>query len=401
MERHHRAAKQNSTNRGTYSAGSIVPKPRTAQNVSPPASTSGTVVSPSKTNKSSKKGKEKAVESVVEPETDEEERVAPRRRRPLSVREKILKNYPNYFKKQYADKAKRDRQAALAAEESSAANDTETITTTKPAKIPASKKSAPTKRTPAATKSTKSSTIQDGKIKKAANVKKQPQKSKRKHRPADYGYETVPDDSDDGEKQRDTIAKLRETIDRHARWCHDNATTEPEEDEAEENDEDAEVEEDQSNAESDEGEEDTQPPKTKQTKQTATTKPPTSKAASSKKIRFEHPDLLKEREETSDGAEANDGAESEVPEADESEDEGEADIAAATTEINSDEELSSLDNDKFGQLKEAHEQEQNDLNRQATDLSSDKDAGSPKRKGADLESGKGEKEPAKKQRRST
>lgn len=189
--------------------------------VTPIAAPSDSMVSPSKTTKSprkSAKGKDKAVDSDVDPETDDEGRVAPSRR-PKSARQTALEKDPKAFLRRQVEKSKRERQAALAAEESSAANDTETKSTTKPAKKSATKKSAPTKRTPAATKSSEPSTIQDGKIAEGAKAKKQPEKPKRDHRKKEFGYETVPDDSDDGEKQRDTIAKLRETINRHARWC--------------------------------------------------------------------------------------------------------------------------------------------------------------------------------------
>lgn len=55
---------------------------------------------------------------------------------------------------------------------------------------------------------------------------KQPDKRNvRKHRPVDWialGYESVPDDSENDEekkKTKDGIAKLRETVNRHAKWC--------------------------------------------------------------------------------------------------------------------------------------------------------------------------------------
>ena len=175
------------------------------------------MVPSSKTNTPSKKnakGKEKVVDSDVSPESDEERRVAPRQR-PNTIRQKILANNPNYFTKQLADKAKRDRQAAVSAESSSADDGTESKTTSKPARKSATKKPAA-----AATKSSKSSTIQNGNITKSTKVKKQPQKAKREHRTSEYGYEMVPDDSEDfGAGKSKTIAKLRETIDRHARWC--------------------------------------------------------------------------------------------------------------------------------------------------------------------------------------
>ena len=127
---------------------------------------------------------------------------------------------------------------------------------------------------------------------------------------------------------------------------------------------------------------------------------PTSKVASSKKARFETLDLSNEQEETPDGMEATNDSESQGSKADESEDEEEAEKAAAATKIDSDEPLSSLDDEKVERLKEAHEYEQNDINKQTIDLSSDEDTSSQKRKRADLESGQGKKMPAKKQRHS-
>jgi hypothetical protein len=398
------------------------------------------VVSPNKTNKSPKKtakGKGKAVGSDVGPDTDEEGRVAPSRR-PLTARQGTFQKNSNYYKNLQADKARRERQAAFSAEHPLSDEDAEPKTTTKPKKEPASKKPAPKKAAPAATKSSASSTIQDGRIKKAANVKNQPQRPKRNRDVVDYGNESVSDASDEEQLENKTTATLRETVDRHARWCpfvrinkklhrmyrkaklrglpdyeDNNETTEPEEVHDEDDDTEAESEEDESDAKSVDGE-DTHASKKKPTAkktvtkkpalkkgtagEAATTKALTLKAASSKKAKF---DLPEEREESSDGREANNDSETEATEPDESEDDDGAMAAAATAAaFDSDEQLSSLDDDKVEQLQEAHEHEQKDLNEQASDPSSNKDAVSQKRR-ADLEAGQGKMEPAKKQRRST
>jgi hypothetical protein len=136
-------------------------------------------VSASKTKESPKKtakGKGKAVDSDVDdvdPETDEEGLIAPSRRRP-SIRQRILANNRNCFKQQQAAKSKRDRLAALAAEGPSPDEDMEQNKSTKPKKEPASKKSIPKKEAPAATKSSKSSTVQNGSIVKSSKAKAQP-----------------------------------------------------------------------------------------------------------------------------------------------------------------------------------------------------------------------------------
>jgi hypothetical protein len=178
---------------------------------------------------------------------------------------------------------------------------------------------------------------------------------------------------------------------------------------------------DQSAAEIDDGEEDVQPSRKSQSKpaakkaapkkgalkkaaagETATTKASTSKAASSKKAGFEKLDLSKEQVETPGVVEANNVSQSEGSEADESEDEDEdgADVTAAATALVSDEELSTLDDDKVEELHEAHEHEQMALDKQATGPPSDKDIGSQKPKSADLESVQDKQESAKKQKRS-
>lgn len=398
------------------------------------AGTSGTVISPSKTDKSPKKiakDKGKAIDSDVDLDDDDEGRVSSRRH-PSSARQEILAKDPNYFKKRQAAKAKADLQATLRADHTTDATDTETEPKTKPAKktvdrppttgkLPNAKKPGP-----AASRSTKpkAATIQNGTITKQAEAKKQQEKPKRKHRKADYGYESVPEESDEEAGNRNTIAKLRETIDRHARWCpfvqlnkklhgvhrrvkrlemleseDDNATTEPEEGD----DEDADPEEEQSDAEADDGEEAQPPKKTQSTpagkkaapkkRKAAAEKASATKVASSKELTF---DLSKDQDETSNGMQANDDSETE---ANKPKDNTRADMAAtaAATVLDSDE-LSSLDDGKVEQLQQAHEHEQQDLNKQADDSMPGEDASNQKAKRADVGGGQGEKEPTKKQR---
>ena len=396
------------------------------------------MLSPSKTDSSPKKnakGKGKAVGSDVDLDDDEEEgRVAPSRR-PSSARQEIIAKDPKYFRKQQAAKAKADRQATLRADDATDAMETEPETKTKPARKPASQPPAmnkssttskrPTTKTsgPAASRSTKAATIQKGNITKPTKAKNQPKESKRKHRKVDYDYDSVPDGSDEEAGKSNTIAKLRETIDRHARWCpfvllnkklhrthrrvkrletsdseEDDAIAEPEED----GDEDAGPEVDQSDAESDEVE-DVQPSKKTQSKpnakkvalkQTALKKGKAHvEAASSKEVTF---DLSNEQDETPGGMQPNDDSESEGNQPGNEDEIDKAAITAATVlTLDSDEELSSLDESKVEQLQEAHKHEQQDLNKQADDSMASKQRG----KRADVEAGQGENEPTKKQRR--
>lgn len=75
----------------------------------PIAAPSDTMVSPSKTTKSprkSAKGKDKAVDSDVDPETDDGGRVAPSRR-PKSARQTALEKYPKTFLRRQVEKSKR------------------------------------------------------------------------------------------------------------------------------------------------------------------------------------------------------------------------------------------------------------------------------------------------------
>jgi len=61
-------------------------------------------------------------------------------------------------------------------------------------------------------------------------------------------------------------------------------------------------------------------------------------------------------------------------------------------------ELSSLDDGKVEQLQQAHEHEQQDLNKQVDDSMPGEDASNQKAKRADVGGGQGEKKPTKKQR---
>lgn len=396
---------------------------------------SAAMVSPSKPDSSPKKnakGKGKVVGSDVGLDNDEEGRVAPSRR-PSSVRQEIIAKDPKYFRKQQAAKAKADLQATLRAGDATGATDTEPETKTKPARKPASQPPAmnkssttskrPTTKTsgPAASRSTKAATIQKGNITKPTKVKE----SKRKHRKVDYDYDSVPDESDEEAGKSKTIAKLRETIDRHARWCpfvrlnkklhrthrrvkrletsdseEDDAIAEPEED----GDEDAVPEVDQSDAESDEVE-DVQPSKKTQSKpnakkvaskQTVLKKgKAAAEAASSKEVAF---DLSNEQDETPGGMQPNDDSDIEANQP-ESEDGNDMAAVPAVITLDSDEELSSLDESKVEQLQEAHEHEQQDLNKQADDSAPGRDASKQKGKRVDVEAGEGMEGPIKKQRR--
>ncbi|GAB7328109.1 hypothetical protein MBLNU13_g00146t1 [Cladosporium sp. NU13] len=434
-----RAAKEHSTTRGAYNTASIMPKPKTDTSASALAGTSGTVMSPSKTDKSPKKvakGKGKAVDSDVNLDDNEEGRVASRRRS-SSARQEILAEDRNYFKEQQAVKAKADLQATHKADDTTGSTDAEPETITKPARNPANRRttakkppvankpSTARKSGPAVSRSTNSATIQNGNIVNPTKAKKQQEKPKRKHRKADYGYESVPAESDKEAGNRNTIAKLRESIDRHARWCpfvqlnkklhgvhrsvkrlemlgseDDNAATEP----VEGGDEDADPEEYHSDAQSAQPSKNTHSnpagnkvaPKQAALRKgrAASTNALAAKAASSKEVTF---DLSKEQDETSVGMQANNDTETE---ANKSEDNNRAEMAAtaAATVLDSDEELSSLDDGQVEQLQEAHEHEQQDLNMQADDSMPGEDASNQKGKRADVEAGQGKKGPTKKQR---
>ena len=201
------------------------------------ASASTTTKSPTK----GAKGKGKAAGSDVDPEDDEEGRVAPSRRLE-EARQELYKKSSKFRERVQAEEAERELEALFAevSDESDAGTETATgpareVASTAPApdkpstanKPPtgtkpstANKPSTTNKGGQAASRTTKTATIQNGNITRVAKAKKQPEKPKRKHRKVGYAYESVPDDSDDsddGQKQRDTVAKLRETIDRHAR----------------------------------------------------------------------------------------------------------------------------------------------------------------------------------------
>lgn len=403
------------------------------------AGTSAAMVYPSKPDSSPKKnakGKGKAVGSDIDLDDGEEGRVAPSLR-PSSARQEIIAKDPKYFRKQQSAKAKADLQATLMEGDATDATETEPETKTKPARKPATRPPAtnkssttsklPTAKTPrpAASRSTKAATIQKGNITKSTKAKKQPENSKRKHRKLDYDYESVPDESDEEAGKSETIAKLSETIDRHARWCpyvrlnkklhrvhrrvkrletsdseEDNAIAEPEED----GDEDAGPEVDQSDDEDDDGE-GVQPLKKTQSKPNAKKVAPkqtalkkgkaAAEAASSKEVAF---DLSNEQDETLGGMQSNDDSDTEAnkPESDDGTDM--AAVAAVIT-LDSDEELSSLDESKVEQLQGAHEHEQQDMNKQADDSAPGRDASKQKGKRVDVEAGEGMEGSTKKQRR--
>lgn len=402
------------------------------------------MVSPSTTTKSPKKitkGKGKVVDYDDGPEDDEKGPIAPSRRLESAILE-LIKKDRNFFMRLQAEKAKRDREAMSRAAHATDGSSTEAGTITGPARqltntAPVTSTAPTASRPPTASKATKSSAIQGGTIVKSTKAKKQPQKSKRKHRKVDYAYESVPDESDEETGNRNTIAKLRETIDRHARWCPfvqihkklhkthrrtkrlELSDSEDEDDEPEEVndvDDDVESEGDESDAESDDGE-DAQPSKTKQPKQTAkktvpknaapkkaatgraaSGKAPAPKATSGKGAKSQDSDLSKVQDETPGNVEASDHSEDDASEEDQSRREHGVDTSAEAHV--SDDELSSWSDDEVEQLLEAHEREQIFLDKQATDTSSGKDKNNQKRKLTDLGPGLGEEERTVKKRHS-
>jgi hypothetical protein len=172
------------------------------------------------TKKKETKDKGKAI--AVDTSSDEDDgvdEIPARSRHPQSVRLTLLQNDRRYFLKIQAKKAKQDRKVAAAVDDPSSAEDELPVSTTVNKKPVPQKPRAPKK--PAAPRKTAATrpTVQNGNLTKS--TKAQPAgKPERKHRPADYKYETVPEESDDpGPKKNNTIAKLRETVDSHARWC--------------------------------------------------------------------------------------------------------------------------------------------------------------------------------------
>jgi hypothetical protein len=178
------------------------------------------------TKKKETKDKGKAIDNDESDEdegsvdTEVEQHVPALSRRSKPVRTTLLQKDPKYFLKIQAKKAKQDRKAAAAADELSDAEVGSPAFTAATAKPPAPQKGRAPKK-PAAPRKTAAAkpTIQNGSI--AKGTKAQPAgKKARRHREADYQFEPVPDSSDDEPPNKhNTIAKLRETIDRHADWC--------------------------------------------------------------------------------------------------------------------------------------------------------------------------------------
>jgi hypothetical protein len=183
-------------------------------------------VSAPETKKKETKDKGKAIDNDESDEDEDsvddevEKHVPAHSRRSESVREILLQTDRRYFLKIQAKKAKQDRKAAAAADDLSDAEDDLPAFTAATAKPPVPQKGRAPKK-PAAPRKTAAGkpTIQNGSI--AKGTKAQPAgKKARRHREADYHYESVPDSSDDEPPNKhNTIAKLRETIDRHADWC--------------------------------------------------------------------------------------------------------------------------------------------------------------------------------------
>jgi hypothetical protein len=159
-------------------------------------------------------------EDEASADTEVEQHVPAHSRRSESVRQALFQQDHKYFLKIQAKKAKQDRKAAAAADELSDAEDELPAFTAATAKPPVPQKGRAPKK-PAAPRKTATAkpTIQNGSI--AKGTKAQPAgKKARRHREADYQFEPVPDLSDDEPPNKhNTIAKLRETIDRHADWC--------------------------------------------------------------------------------------------------------------------------------------------------------------------------------------
>lgn len=173
------------------------------------------------------------------------------------MRQNILENDPKYFTKQQAEKNKRDKKAAAAAPEATddgksisvtdrpaankvASKETKTKTrgrttavatasddkeqtqvTPDPVKEVPARKKAVTKGSASTTETgqaAKTPTIVKGVLGKQAKMAAST-KSERIHRKKDFDYSSASSESEKEQGTRETIAKLRETIDRHARWC--------------------------------------------------------------------------------------------------------------------------------------------------------------------------------------
>jgi hypothetical protein len=327
--------------------------------------------------------------------------------------QEIRKNNPKMVSKTRAVKAKQDRIAANAAKDPPNSDHAGPATTAnKRARKPNARKPA---KTTAKGKATKSPAIQDGQITRPTKAK-QTEKPERIHRPSKWNdNESVPDGSDEEQLKENTIAKLRETVNRHARWCpfvqlnkklhrvHRRTkrletadfedTSEgaaPETDNLEDDGENAGPEEDESAAQSDEAE-NSQPSKTTQSKQTAkqaapkkaaakkasSKTAPTSKGASKKAVSFEEPIPRNLESDALGDVEADNDSETDASEEDMSEKED--GVGTNADAASSDDELSSLDNEILELTRPAYIQEQMHSNDEAIDPPSDKGAGGKKR----------------------
>lgn len=414
-------------------------------------------MSPTKTKLPSKtraKGKGKEAVSKVDSDLYDSDEIvlATPRDRSTSVRQMILQKNPKYFLKLRVDKAKMAAAKDTAAEEADS-DEIEPQGTAKPKKKPATNNPAAPK---APVKTNKTPTIQEGSIVKPIKAK-QPQKPRRRHRPVDYHYESVPEQSDEEKGKSNTIAKLGETIDRHARWCpfvllnkklhsvhrrtkrledmvaYDDDDEDEQSDEGQERsgveveddkdgedqdgedqdgeDEDEDDGEDQD--EDDEEDENTQPPETVQPRRSARktaarksaagqatpTPGPAPKATSDRKVQFKTSDPSKAQAETPDDMEFTNDLEVNGSE-DEKSRTAEA-VDATAAEPGSDGELSSLSGEAIEQAQTAYEQhmdyQHQHLDNQATGPSSDKGAGDKERKRPAPKAGPGQRT-AKKQK---
>jgi hypothetical protein len=153
----------------------------------------------------------------------------------------MLEKDPNRFKKIRADKDKHDQAAASNRADAEAEYDSEDLadddeqghdSRNTPTKTVATKKPAPKTRATAlrrcGTTTPAPPTIQGGRLTKAIVADMIEKQGRREHRPVDYGYRSAPSDSEHTEirklthktkRKPETVVKLRETINRHARYC--------------------------------------------------------------------------------------------------------------------------------------------------------------------------------------
>jgi hypothetical protein len=348
------------------------------------------------------------------------------------MRQEIFRTNKKFFSNVRTIKAKHDRQVADATLNS---DDAEPETTTKPPKAPASKK-PPAKKPAGSTAKGKAATtpaVKNGRITKSVKSK-QTEKPKRIHRPSKWDDNaSVPEESEEEQRKQNTIAKLRETVYRHARWCpfvkinkklhrlhkrtmllemtdsEDDGESSALEEVTPGDDEDITgPEEDESVAEGDDAE-DAQSSKTAQSKQAAKKATPkkgatskaasaeasSSKAASQKTVTFDEPVLSETPEGTPDDTEANNDSDADISDEDQSATKNGLDKIAE--ELGSDEESSDLSDppsdDDLDQI-----QQDMHLGNQATDSPPDESAGPTKRKRSEPESGLKRKNLKKKQK---